>query len=300
MLGAIEAGGTKFVCAVADSDLNIKARVRIPTATPEESIPQILLFFSHYQLEGIGIGAFGPIGINPDAPDYGFVRQTPKPGWTNFDFLGTISSYVNCPIYWTTDVNVAAYGELKRGAAQGLNEVVYLTVGTGIGGGIIHEGKIYSGYSHPEVGHIAVRPPLIERDNFRGVCPYHDFCLEGMASGPAIAARAGRPATELGAHDVAWQIEAYYLAQAAVDYTLMFAPERIIFGGGVSNQKQLYHLIRESFTTQLHGYVQTPPENEYLVHAGLGDDAGITGALLLARQVASNQDTAAKYHVYKP
>lgn len=300
MIGAIEAGGTKFVCAVSDDNLNIKERVRIETGTPEESIPKIILFFSKFDLEGLGVGAFGPTGINKNKPDYGFVRKTPKPGWSDFDFLGTLRGSIKCPIYWTTDVNVAAYGELQKGAAQGMKEAVYLTVGTGIGGGIIHEGKLYSGYSHPELGHIAVRPSPVENDSFSGVCPYHNFCLEGMASGPSIEKRKGVKAASLNDDDPAWKLKAYYLAQAAVDYTLSISPEIIIFGGGVSNQKQLFPLIRESFKEQLNGYVQIPPEDKYIVHAELGDDAGITGALLLAKQVANGDEKAAAYHVYKP
>lgn len=288
MFGAIEAGGTKFVCAVADEQLVVLDRVRIPTDDPNKCVPQIVQFFQQYQLSGLGVGAFGPIGINPESADYGFVKQTPKPGWSHFDFLGALKTALDCPIYWTTDVNVAAYGELHRGSAQGLHNVVYLTVGTGIGGGIIHDGEVYTAYSHPEVGHIAVRPSADDVPGFKGVCPYHDYCLEGMAAGPAIEARVGVTAATLSKTDAVWDIEAYYLAQAAVDYTLSFAPERIIFGGGVSNQAQLYPLIQASFAVQMNGYVETPPLNEYLVHAGLGDDAGITGALLLAQRVATH------------
>ena len=154
MIGAIEAGGTKMICAVSDADLNIQARTRIDTDDPKITIREILDFFGQYELNGLGVGAFGPIGVNPKRKDYGFIGQTPKEGWSGFDLLGALKSELTCPIYLTTDVNVAAYGELKRGAARGLQNAVYLTVGTGIGGGVIHDGEIYVGDTHPELGHM--------------------------------------------------------------------------------------------------------------------------------------------------
>jgi fructokinase len=286
MIGAIEAGGTKMVCAVSDANLNIQARTRISTENPQDTMHEILAFFSEYELSGLGVGAFGPIGVNPQRADYGFIGQTPKEGWSGFNLLGALQAEIKCPIYLTTDVNVAAYGELQRGSAQGLQNAVYLTVGTGIGGGIIHDGTIYVGDTHPELGHIMVKRAQDELEGFTGVCPYHKGCLEGMASGPSLGARAGVKANTLAPDDPLWDIEADYLAQAAMNYTLSFAPQRIIFGGGVSNQDQLFPKLRTRFGEYLNHYVQVPDYDEYLVHAALGDDAGITGALLLAAKVA--------------
>lgn len=290
MIGAIEAGGTKVVCAVSDDRLNILERIRIKTDEPAVVLPQIVTFFDQYTLRGIGVGAFGPIGINESEPDYGLIGNTPKVGWKNFDFLGALKAALNCPIYWTTDVNAAAYGELILGAARGLQEAVYLTVGTGIGGGIIHQGRPYIGVSHPELGHFMVHPSKMDRD-FVSVCPYHTNCLEGFASGVAIERRAGEKGSSLPKDDPLWANEAYYLAQAALAYTLILSPERIIFGGGVSNQNQLFGLIQSEFEMQLNGYVKTPPLNSYLVHAELGDDAGVMGGLLLG-QIASAENAS--------
>ena len=286
MYGAIEAGGTKMVCAVCDDKMNMITKEKIDTEDPEITLPKILSFFSQYDINGLGVGAFGPVGVNPKEDDYGYIGKTPKPGWSHFDLLGYLKKEITAPIFLTTDVNVAAYGELKEGAAKGLSDAVYLTVGTGIGGGIIHQGQIYSGRSHSELGHILLKRSPDEINGFTGVCPYHHDCLEGMASGPAIAARGGVKANTLDPRDPLWAIEADYLAEAAMTYTLCFAPERIIFGGGVSNQAHLFPEIRKRFTKLLDDYVQVPNVDNYIVHAALGDDAGITGALLLAQKVS--------------
>lgn len=278
--GGIEAGGTKFVCAVSDKNQKIIARIKFPTNSPQETIKNIKQFFEKYQLEKLAVGAFGPIGINKENPDYGYVKETPKAGWQHFNFLGELKKFIHVPIVWTTDVNIASYGEYRKGAAINKSSAVYLTVGTGIGGGLIYKDDVYQNWNHPEMGHIKVAP--MKGDNFTGDCPYHKNCLEGMAAGPALEARTGKRAFDLNKNDPIWRLEAFYLAQAAMTYTLLYAPEIVIFGGGVSNQQQLFPLIRKSFAKQLNQYVNTPPLNEYLVHAQLGDDAGITGALLLA------------------
>ncbi|MFC6181341.1 ROK family protein [Lactiplantibacillus daowaiensis] len=286
MYGAIEAGGTKFVCAVSDDNLEIVGQIRIPTMVdPEQTMSQVETFFSDFKVASIGIGSFGPIGINPDYADYGFIKQTPKTGWENYNFLARIKQFFDGPVFWTTDVNVAAYGEYHLGHAKDKQHMVYLTVGTGIGGTIINNDDFYAGVGHPEIGHIYVKSA--HGNTVSGVCPYHKGCLEGMASGPAILKRSGKPAEKLETTDRAWGIEAYYLAQAAVNYTLLYSPEIIIFGGGVANQARLFPLMRKSFEFQMGDYVQYPSLDHYLVHAKLGDDAGIKGALLLAKQVSS-------------
>lgn len=280
MYGAIEAGGTKFVCAISDENFEIKERVSIPTTTPEETLSHVFEFFDQFKLDSIGIGSFGPIDVNKKSATYGYVTTTPKVAWTNFDFLGAVKKRYEIPVGWTTDVNAAALGELKKGAAIGLDSCVYLTVGTGIGGGAVANGKLLAGYGHPEMGHMLVR--LHPDESYGGFCPYHGNCLEGIAAGPAIEGRYGVKGHELADKIEVWQMEAYYLAQALMNYTLILSPERIVLGGGVMKQNQLYTLVREEFKKLMAGYVAVPPLEEYIVAPGLGDNAGVTGCLLLA------------------
>lgn len=282
MYGAIEAGGTKFVCAVSDEAFAIKDRISIPTTTPEETMKKVFSFFDQYPTDAIGIGSFGPIDINPKSETYGYITTTPKTAWKNFDFVGSIKSRYAVPVGWTTDVNAAALGEIKLGAAESLDSCVYLTVGTGIGGGAIVNGQILEGYGHPEMGHLPVR--LHPNDTFVGNCPYHGNCLEGVASGPAVEKRHGKKAHLLSEEKAVWEMEAYYLAQALMNYTLILSPERIILGGGIMKQEQLYSLIREKFGVLMNEYVSLPHLEDYIVAPGLGDNAGITGCLLLAAQ----------------
>lgn len=280
--GAIEAGGTKFVCAVSDEQGEIKGKVSIPTTTPEETLEQVFTYFDQFDLSAIGIGSFGPIDVNPASPTYGYVTTTPKMDWINYDFLGAVKKRYAIPVGWTTDVNAAALGELRKGAARGLSSCVYLTVGTGIGGGAVVNGELLSGYGHPEMGHILVR--LHPDETFKGFCPYHENCLEGIAAGPAVEQRHGKKGSELADDSVVWEMEAYYLAQALMSYTLVLSPERIILGGGVMKQAQLFPLIRQEFEKLMGGYVQLPALDEYIVPPALGDNAGITGCLLLAKE----------------
>lgn len=282
LFGAIEAGGTKFVCAVSDSELNILERVSIPTTVPEETMAAVFAFFDKHDVVSIGVGSFGPIDVNKKSETYGYITTTPKKGWTNYNFLGSLKERYDIPVAWTTDVNAAAYGELKKGAAVGKDSCLYLTVGTGIGGGVVIDGKIINGYGHPEVGHIIVkRHP---EDSYEGTCPFHKDCLEGVAAGPSLEKRYGVKGHELEPTHKAWEVEAYYLAQAIMNYTLVLSPEMIIFGGGVMKQEQLFPLMRESYKKQVNGYVATPKLEEYIVPCALGDNAGITGCLLLAME----------------
>lgn len=281
MLGAIEAGGTKFVLAVSDNNLEHIERLSIPTTTPEETFEKIFEFFDNYALDAIGVGSFGPIDVNKKSETYGYVTSTPKLAWQNVDFLGKLKERYDVPLGWTTDVNAAAYGELKKGAAVGKNSCLYLTVGTGIGGGAVINGQPLEGFGHPEMGHILVR--MHEKDSYEGACPYHKNCLEGLASGPAIEKRYNKKAQYLTDDEEAWEIEAYYLAQALLSYTLILSPEKIILGGGVMKQKQLFPLIRAEFSKLLNDYVATPDLDDYIVSPQLEDNAGITGCLLLAQ-----------------
>ncbi|MET3696785.1 fructokinase [Bacillus oleivorans] len=282
--GAIEAGGTKFVCAIGDETGSIIQKAVFPTTTPGETFLKVFDFFRNKEIDALGIGSFGPIDIDPKSEKYGFITSTPKPGWGQVDFLGSMKSKLNVPIGFDTDVNAAALGEVIWGAAKGLDSCLYMTVGTGIGVGAIVDGKTLKGFTHPEMGHILVRKN--HSDEFQGVCPYHGDCLEGMASGPAITARWGKKGQELSDNEKVWELEADYLAQALMAYTLILSPHRIVIGGGVMKQSQLFPLIRKKVFEKLNGYVQHPiiieKIDEWIVPPGLGDEAGVKGALALA------------------
>lgn len=275
-LGAIEAGGTKFVCAVADKEMTLIKRVSIPTSTPAKTMEDVFGFFDGYPLLAIGIGSFGPIGTDKASPDYGHILSTPKPGWSGFDLLGEIKARYGVPVGWTTDVNASALGEMEFGAAKGLDSALYLTVGTGIGGGAVIRGQVVEGL---EMGHILLRKHAL--DGFGGVCPFHGSCLEGLASGPAIQSRYGLKGTDLGADHEAWDLEAYYLGQALMNYVLTLNPKRIILGGGVMKQSQLFPKVRHELELLMQGYIPLPDLQKYVCPPLLGDDAGIKGALLL-------------------
>ncbi len=283
MLGSIEAGGTKFVCGVGNDDLSIEEVVSFPTTTPEETMKQVIDFFKQYKLDAIGVGSFGPIDINQSSRTYGYITNTPKVGWKNFDFIGTLKKEFNIPIAWTTDVNAAAYGEYVSGAAQGLNSCVYYTIGTGVGAGAIINGKLVEGFSHPEMGHMIVKRH--SGDAYGGNCPYHNDCLEGMASGKAIEKRSGIKGNDLNENHHSWEYEAYYIAQAVYNTTLMLSPEKIILGGGVMKQTHLLERVRKEYTALMQNYVFTPNLEEYIVTPALGDKAGTTGCLALAREM---------------
>ncbi len=283
MYGSIEAGGTKFVCAIGNSKLEILERVSFPTTNPDETMKQVVAFFKQYQtqLASIGVGSFGPIDIHHDSATYGHITSTPKLAWQNFDFVGTLKKYFNIPIAWTTDVNAACYGEYVAGNGKGLTSVVYYTVGTGIGGGALQNGAFVEGFSHPEMGHMLVkRHP---EDTFLGNCPFHQDCLEGMAAGPALEKRTGTKGENLLAEDPVWEIEADYIAQCAYNTTLMFAPDIIIFGGGVMKQDHMKKKVQEKFAKLVNHYVTTPAVEEYIVTPKLGNNAGTIGCLALAQ-----------------
>lgn len=286
--GSVEAGGTKFVCAVSDENLTIIERVSFPTTTPEETMEQVIAFFNRYEnaLASIGIGSFGPIDINKESPTYGYITSTPKLAWQHYDLLGTMKNHFNIPIAFTTDVNAACYGEYRLGSAKGKSSVVYYTVGTGIGGGAIQKNQFIEGFSHPEMGHMLVKPH--PKDSFQGKCPFHDNCLEGMASGPAIEARLGQTGDRLSEEDPFWEIEAFYLAQCIYQTTLMLSPNVIILGGGVMHQSHLIEKVRDRFEELMNGYVTYPAIEEYIVLPKLGDNAGTLGCLALAKELTNH------------
>ncbi len=291
LYGGIEAGGTKFVCAVGTGPDDIRAETRFPTTTPLETIERAIAFFDEQEkVSAIGIGSFGPVDPNPESPAFGHITSTPKPGWANTDIVGAIRAKFDIPIGFDTDVNAAALGEHRWGAALGLNTFIYLTIGTGIGGGAMVEGNLLHGTMHPEMGHI-ILPHNREQDPFEGICPFHSNCLEGLASGPALEARWGARAETLPKDHPAWDLEATYLANALVNYILILAPQRIILGGGVMDQNQIFPLVRIKVQELLNNYFEIPEiieKNEsYIVPPALGGRAGVLGSIALAEQAFS-------------
>lgn len=292
-LGAIEAGGTKIICAVGTADGTILRRERIATGDPVTTIERIVdLFASESNLAAVGIGTFAPADVRPDSPTYGYITDTPKPGWRNVDLRGPIARATGVPVAFDTDVNAAALGEATGGAGIGCSTLVYITVGTGIGGGIVVDRQTINGMMHPEIGHMRVAVDT-ERDRYRGHCPYHGRCLEGMAAGPAIAERWGTAAEQLPPDHPAWELETEYLAQLVVNLALTLAPHRVILGGGVMQQRFLFPLIRDRGHQLLAGYVrplaQRSAWDDWLVPPGLGNDSGVRGALALAAGAAGLQ-----------
>lgn len=293
LIGAVEAGGTKMVCAVGTGPDDIRDEIRFPTGSPHEVLPQVIDWFTSWQAErgeqiaAIGYGTFGPCDPNPASPTYGWVTKTPKPGWTDTDVVGPLREAFSVPIGFDTDVNGAALGEHLWGAAQDVDSLVYLTIGTGIGGGIIVEGRILHGLIHPEAGHVVMRRDPA-RDPYPGCCPFHGDCLEGLASGPAIGERWNLPATELGPDHPAWDLEAEYLAETCRNLICTVSPQRIVLGGGVMEQLQLFPRIRARTVELLNGYVQAPEIleriDEFIVPPGLGNRAGVAGCIALGQQ----------------
>lgn len=282
-IGAIEAGGTKIICGIGNELGEIERKVSFPTETPQIAMEKINAFFANEQLDAIGVGTFGPIDATKGSATYGYITTTPKPGWGNFNFLGELSKYYHVPIGFDTDVNGAALAEATWGNAKGLNSCVYYTIGTGVGVGVYSEGKLVHGLLHPEAGHIPVkRHP---NDAYEGFCPYHKDCLEGVAAGPAIERRYGIKGNELDANHEAWELIAYYIAQALTTSVLLLSPEKIILGGGVMHQEQLFPLIRKNLQANLNGYVHHPmlleQIDQYVVSPGLGDNAGLCGAIAI-------------------
>lgn len=292
LLGAIEAGGTKFVCAVGPSPDTISAQQTIPTTGPQETFDQLLAFFAQNRpLNAMGVATFGPLDVNPDSPGYGAILRTPKPGWTGASFPKALHG-LNAPIQVETDVNGAALAEQQMGAGQNCRTLAYVTVGTGIGVGIVRDGKPLSGMGHYEMGHM-YPPHDRKRDPFPGHCPFHGDCFEGLAAGPAIKDRHGASLSELPTDHAALDLEAEYLAHLAVNIILTHMPDRIVFGGGVMKSPGLMEKLRLRTASLLGGYVQAEALQgdmcAYIVPPALGDLAGVTGAMLLAQQALEAQ-----------
>jgi fructokinase len=288
LFGGIEGGGTKFVCAISTANGEVLDSITLPTTDPQPTIQQAITFFKQSdvmraaELAAIGIGTFGPVDLNPSSGSYGFITRTPKPGWADTDIVGPVrAAFPGLPVGFDTDVNAAALGEQRWGAAQDWDTFIYLTVGTGIGGGGMVGGQMLHGLIHSEMGHITL--PLHPDDPMsRGVCPYHPACLEGLASGTAIRKRWGTPGQDLAPDHPAWDLEAHYLALAVANFMCTLSPQGVILGGSVMHQHHLFPLVREKTRALLNGYLAHPrldTMTDYIVPPGLGDRAGVLGSV---------------------
>lgn len=280
-IGALEAGGTKMVCAIGNEQGEIFEQQSFPTLTPAETLPALLDFFKDKKIEALGIACFGPLDLNRDSETYGYITTTPKLAWQNCDIVGAFKS-LGVPVGFDTDVNGSVLGEHTWGIGKGLKSCIYITIGTGVGVGIISDGNLLHGMLHSEAGHILLtRHP---KDTYPGKCPFHGNCLEGMCAGPAVEERWGAKGTELADRPEVWEMESYYIAQALVDFTLMISPQRIILGGGIMHQTQLLPLIRKEFAKLMNGYLHTKELDDldsFIVVQSLQDKQGIMGALKL-------------------
>lgn len=286
-IGALEAGGTKMVLGVYDQDGAELERLSLPTLTPAETMPPMLAFFRDHPVDALGIGSFGPLDLREGSATYGYITSTPKLAWRDYPLMPEFQRALGIPCAIDTDVNAAALAELRMGAAKGLQSVVYVTIGTGIGGGVIVDGKPVHGLLHPEVGHMLIRPHA-DDPNPKGVCPYHESCLEGLAAGPAIGKRIGGDARDLPDGHPTFAVEASYLAQMCVNLILTVSPQKIILGGGVMAREKLFSMVRQETLRLLNGYVQVPEITEridqYIVAPALFPVSGLVGSYLLGKE----------------
>jgi fructokinase len=282
--GGIEAGGTKFVCAVGSGPADVQT-IEFPTTQPAETIGRAVEFFrAHAPVAAVGIGSFGPIDPNPKSPTFGYITSTPKKNWRNCDFACTVGRALGVPVAFDTDVNAAALAEFRWGAGRGIASFIYVTVGAGIGGGAMEDGRLLHGRLHPEMGHVRIPHDRL-RDPFPGICPYHGDCLEGLAAGPAIEARWGQAGGLLPDGHAAWDLEADYLALGIVNWTCTLAPERVVLGGGVMRREELFPKVRASVAELLNGYLETPE----IVPPELGMRGGVLGAIALAASLPNGK-----------
>ncbi len=286
LLGSIEAGGTKFVCAVGNENYQIKDQTTFPTTTPEETLHKTVDYFKKFDIDAIGIASFGPIEVRKTALNYGYITDTPKAGWSNTDFVGYLKKEIDVPMYFTTDVNGSAYGEyvMSQLSNEDIDSLVYYTIGTGVGGGAIINGKLVGSLGHPEMGHVKLKRHPDDLD-FAGVCPFHKDCLEGLVSGPTFDARLNKPGKDVSLSDPVWDIMSYYVAQAALQVTLILRPDKIVFGGGVTSEKFL-EKVRCDFAKLLNGYVHVPELDQYIVMPEIENNGSATvGDFALAKRL---------------
>jgi fructokinase len=283
----VETGGSKVVCAIGTGPDDIRARLRIPTGEPDATLREAVAFFREHAtaVTAVGIASFGPVDLDEHSPTFGFITTTPKPGWAHTDVAGPFRAALGVPVAFDTDVNGAALAEHRWGAARGVDPLVYITVGTGIGGGGVVNGRLLHGLVHPEMGHLRIPRDRVA-DPFAGACPYHRDCLDGLASGRALAERWGAPAETLPADHPGWKLEAEYLALGLVSIIAVLSPRRIVVGGGVLQQPSLVPRIRRRVVALLAGYIRAreivSDVEAYIVPPALGADAGVVGALALA------------------
>ena len=293
--GAVETGGTKIVCAKLDESGRILDSVKFATEIPDIAVEQISGYFRDSKIAGLGIGSFGPVDLKMESPTYGYILDTPKAGWNYYPFLNRMKEQIKVPVAIDTDVNCACLGEMVYGAAQGMAAAIYVTIGTGIGVGVGIKGDTLKGMLHPEAGHILIRRN--SKDTYMGKCPYHRDCFEGLAAGPAICERAGKPAYDIPQGDFIWEMEADYIGQALADYVLVYSPECIILGGGVMEQKHLFPMIREKLREYLNGYIRTSRISDldkYVVPSALEGKQAVLGAYCLAKKVANEASTVGR------
>ena len=294
LFGALEAGGTKMVCAIGDENGSILERVSIPTGTPETTMPPMIEFFKNKGILALGIGCFGPVDLDKNSPTYGYITSTPKLAWQNFPIVAEFEKALGIPVGFDTDVNGSALGEATWGCTRDVKNSIYITIGTGVGVGVIADGKPYHGMIHPEGGHILLgRHP---KDPMVGsFCPFHENCMEGLAAGPALEKRWGVKGAELSDRPEVWELEAYYIGQAITNYIMMLSPERIIVGGGVMHQPCLLSMIRKEVAKQMNGYIRGKGMEDldtYIVGVSLNDNQGAMGAIKLAMDALKEKENA--------
>ena len=292
LFGALEAGGTKMVCAIGDENGNILERVSIPTGTPENTMPPMIEFFKGKGISALGIGCFGPVDLDKKSPTYGYITSTPKLAWTNYPIVAEFEKALGVPVGFDTDVNAAALGEATWGCTKDVDNSIYITIGTGVGVGVIVNGKPYHGMIHPEGGHILLarhpQDPMVGSG-----CPFHENCMEGLAAGPSLEKRWGVKGAELSERMEVWEMEAWYIGQAITNYIMILSPERIICGGGVMHQPCLLPLIRKEVERQMNGYIKGKGMDDlenYIVGVSLNDNQGAMGAVKLAMDALAEKE----------
>ncbi len=294
LFGALEAGGTKMVCAIGDENGNILQRVSIPTGTPADTMPPMIEFFKDKGISALGIGCFGPVDLDKKSSTYGYITSTPKLAWTNYPIVAEFEKALGVPVGFDTDVNAAALGEATWGCTRDVENSIYITVGTGVGVGVIVNGKPYHGMIHPEGGHILLaRHP--EDPMVGSGCPFHENCMEGLAAGPSLEKRWGVKGAELSDRPEVWEMEAWYIGQAITNYIMILSPERIILGGGVSHQPCLLPLVRKEVERQMNGYIKGKGMDDldnYIVGISLNDNQGAMGAVKLAMDALKEKENA--------
>ena len=292
ILGALEAGGTKMVCSVGTPEGEVLKQVSFPTTSPEETMPKIIGFFKEEKVEAVGIGCFGPLDLNPKSETYGYITTTPKLAWANYPIVAEFEKALGVPVGFDTDVNAAALGEATWGCTKDVDNSIYITIGTGVGVGVIANGKPYHGMIHPEGGHILLQrhpnDPMVGSG-----CPFHENCLEGLAAGPSLEKRWGVKGAELSERMEVWEMEAWYIGQAITNYIMILSPERIICGGGVMHQPCLLPLIRQEVARQMNGYIKGKGMDDlenYIVGVSLNDNQGAMGAVKLAMDALAEKE----------